>query len=220
MAESLPPPSSDQAYCDVSALEAGYLDLRSSVFIDDADPNEVITSPSLGFLLRHSNTGHKFVFDLGIRKDWENYPPAAVQWIRQVFPSRVPQDAIESLQNGGLSPSEVDVVCLSHVHFDHVGDTRPFTNSTFLVGAQSKTLFSPGYPADPDSGFATDLLPEGRTQFLEMNDWKPLGPFPRALDYYGDGSLYITDAVGRPFTWTHQCCSTNVERRGMDSLRR
>ncbi|KAG7095747.1 hypothetical protein E1B28_006457 [Marasmius oreades] len=196
MAESLPTPAPDQAYCDVSALEAGFVDLQTAMFIDDGKPDEIITGPCLAFLLRHSRTGHKFVFDLGTRKDWENYPPAVVQWIHEVFHSRVPQDAIESLQKGGLAPSEVDVVCLSHVHWDHVGDTRPFINSTFLVGGSSKPLFSPGYPADPDSGYASDLLPEGRTQFLDMHDWKPLGPFPRALDYYGDGSLYITDAAG------------------------
>lgn len=196
MTESLPPPASNQAYCDVSALEAGHLDLRTEVFIDDGKPGEVVRCPSLGFLLRHSKTGHKFVFDLGIRKDWQNYPPPVVEWIHTVFPCYVTQDVIESLQKGGLQPSEVDVVCLSHVHFDHVGDTAPFTKSTFLVGGQAKPLFSPGYPADPTSPFASDLLPEGRTEFLDMKDWKPLGPFPRALDYYGDGSLYITDAAG------------------------
>jgi len=26
--------------------------------------------------------------------------------------------------------------------------------------------------------------------------WKPLGPFPNALDFFGDGSLYIVDAPG------------------------
>ncbi|KAF9267457.1 Metallo-hydrolase/oxidoreductase [Marasmius fiardii PR-910] len=196
MTDSLPPPTSDQAYWDISALEAGLIDLRTEVFIDDAIPGEVVRCPSLGFLLRHSKTGDTFVFDLGIRKDWENYPPPVVEWIQKVFPCTVPQDAAESLRKGGLQPEKVKVVCLSHVHFDHVGDTRPFTNSTFLVGGQSKSLFSPGYPADPNSAFASDLLPEGRTEFLDMKDWKPLGPFPRALDYYGDGSLYITDAAG------------------------
>ncbi|KAK1230351.1 hypothetical protein PQX77_006561 [Marasmius sp. AFHP31] len=196
MSESLPPPAPNQAYCDVSALEGGLIDLQSAIFLDNAEPEEVITTPSLAFLLHHSKNGKTFVFDLGIRKDWENYPPAAVKWAREVFPCNVQQDALESLEKGGRSPSEVDFVCLSHVHFDHVGDTRPFTKATFLVGSGAKSLVSPGYPADPDSGYASDLLPEGRTNFLDMSDWKPLGPFPRALDFFGDGSLYITDAAG------------------------
>ncbi|KAL0578622.1 hypothetical protein V5O48_003365 [Marasmius crinis-equi] len=196
MAQSLPPPASDQAYCDVSALEAGIVDLPSAIFLDDAKPGEVDVAPSLGFLLRHSKNGRKFVFDLGIRKDWENLPPASAKWAREVFPCVIEQDAIESLQIGGLPPSEVDFVCLSHVHFDHVGDTRPFVNCTFIVGGQAESLVKSGYPDNPDSGIAIDLLPPERTRYLDMSDWKPVGPFPRALDFYGDGSLYITDAAG------------------------
>ncbi|KAK1226483.1 hypothetical protein PQX77_010567 [Marasmius sp. AFHP31] len=194
---SLPPPTPTQAYCDVSALEAGIIHLPTERFIHDGKPGEVVVAPSLSFLLRHAKTGHKFIFDLGLRKDWENYPPSIVRYVEQVFRLDIPQDVCESLKRGGLSPDDVDVVCLSHLHFDHIGDTRPFQGrSTFLVGGPAKRLVTPGYPADPDSGFAGDLLPAGRTEFLDMENWKPLGPFPRALDYYGDGSLYIVDAAG------------------------
>ncbi|KAK1230350.1 hypothetical protein PQX77_006560 [Marasmius sp. AFHP31] len=196
MSESLPPPAPRQAYCDVSALESGIMDMETSYFLDDAEPGDVVVAPSLSFLLHHSKNGKSFVFDLGLRKDWENYPQAIVRWIRDLFPCNIPQDVAESLEKGGVSPSEVDFVCLSHVHFDHVGDTRPFTKATFLVGGQAQALLASGYPADPDSWFTSDLLPEGRTNFLDMSGWKPLGPFPRALDFFGDGSLYITDAAG------------------------
>ncbi|KAJ8084905.1 hypothetical protein PM082_003682 [Marasmius tenuissimus] len=193
---SLPPPSSNQAYCDVSALEAGHVRLPTERFIHDGKPGEVVAAPSLSFLLRHSKTGHKFLFDLGIRKDWENYPPATVRFIKNDPRIDVKQDVFESLQKGGLTPADIDIVCLSHLHYDHIGDTRPFVNSTFLVGGPAKTLVTPGYPADLESGFASDLLPAGRTKFLDMEEWESLGPFPRALDYYGDGSLYIIDAAG------------------------
>ncbi|KAL0569660.1 hypothetical protein V5O48_012303 [Marasmius crinis-equi] len=193
---SLPAPGPDQAYCEVSALEAGIINLPTARFIHDGNPEESIHAPSLSFLVCHSKTKHKFVFDLGIRKDRANYPPAVVRYIDQVFSPETPQDVCESLQKGGLSPENIDVVCLSHLHWDHVGDTSPFVNSRFLVGGPAKTLVTPGYPANPDGEFASDLLPVGRTEFLEMDDWKPLGPFPRAFDFYRDGSLYIVDAAG------------------------
>ncbi|KAG7099955.1 hypothetical protein E1B28_001748 [Marasmius oreades] len=193
---SLPTPVLNQAHCIVSAVEAGIVKLPTERFIHDGKPGEFVVAPSLSFLLRHSVTGHKFVFDLGIRKDWTNYPPPTVRKLKADFRLKVEQDVSESLVKGGLSPSEVDVVCLSHLHYDHIGDTSRFTNSTFLVGGEAVTLVTPGYPADPKCLYASDLLPAGRTRFLDMQDQPPLGPFPRAVDFYRDGSLYIVDAPG------------------------
>ncbi|KAF8158352.1 Metallo-hydrolase/oxidoreductase [Crassisporium funariophilum] len=193
---SLPAPSANQAFCDVSALEAGLIDLPDEMFITEATPGNVTTAPSLSFLLSHSENGQKFVFDLGIRKDWENYPPQIVSWIENTYKVDVAQNVVESLAKGGTSPTDIAYVCLSHCHWDHTGDTHPFTTSTFVVGGACQRFFQPGYPQDPEGRFASDLLPQGRTRFLDTTDWKPIGPFPRALDFYGDGSLYIIDAPG------------------------
>ncbi|KAE9404050.1 Metallo-hydrolase/oxidoreductase [Gymnopus androsaceus JB14] len=193
----LPLPTENQAFCTVSALEAGHLDLPLPIFIDNAAPGSVIVAPSLSFLLSHSKSDKKFVFDLGIRKDLENSPPSVQTWNTAFFHATVSQDVSESLTAGGLSPADIDTVCISHCHWDHVGDTKPFINAEFVVGAASATLFQPGYPEDPDSGFASDLLPAGRTRFVEFDEKSvPLGPFPHALDFYGDGSLYIVNAAG------------------------
>jgi glyoxylase-like metal-dependent hydrolase (beta-lactamase superfamily II) len=195
---TLPPPTKDQAYCKVSALEAGLIELPLAIFLTEADPatGEKDLAPSLSFLLHHSNNNKKFIFDLGIRKDLENYPPATRECIKTVFPCHVTEDPVDSLAKGGYGPDDIDYICLSHVHFDHVGDPSLFPKSTFLVGAESKDLLTPGYPADPNSEYASDLLPFDRTQFLDTTKWPPLGPFPHALDFYGDGSLYIIDAAG------------------------
>ena len=193
---SLPPPAEDQAYCNVSALESGLIDLPLDIFITNAKQGAVETAPSLSFLIQHSKRREKFIFDLGIRKDWENYPPASIKWIKEVFSVNVPQDVVESLAKGGLTPSDITTVCLSHLHFDHTGNPLPFTNSTFVVGGESAPLLKDGYPGNPDSGIAEDLLPAGRIEFLDTEKLTPLGPFPRALDFYNDGSLYIIDAAG------------------------
>ncbi|KIK69598.1 hypothetical protein GYMLUDRAFT_33970 [Collybiopsis luxurians FD-317 M1] len=193
---TLPPPSNNQAYCIVSALEAGHLDLPLEVFLDNAPKGSVVNTPSLAFLLRHSRSGEKFVFDLGIRKDLESFPPSIKELSKVLLRATVPRDVAESLMKGGLSPADVNTVCISHCHWDHTGDTKPFVNNEFVVGAATASLFKPGYPEDPKSAFESDLLPAGRTRFVDFSDLPPLGPFPHALDYYGDGSLYIVDAPG------------------------
>ncbi|TFK40570.1 Metallo-hydrolase/oxidoreductase [Crucibulum laeve] len=192
----LPLPSPNQHYCNISALEAGLINLPDVMFINNADPTHVTTAPSLSFLLIHSANHQKFIFDLGIRQDWENYTPAVVRWIKKTYKIDVKQDVAQSLQKGGTSPADITTVCLSHCHWDHVGDTSPFTNSVFVLGGDSQQLFNPGYPVESNSFFSSDLLPLGRTNFLSVADWQPIGPFPRALDFYGDGSLYIIDAPG------------------------
>ena len=35
--------------------------------------------PSFSFLIEHPPTGRKFLFDLGVRKDPENFPPRLVK---------------------------------------------------------------------------------------------------------------------------------------------
>ena len=179
---TLPAPSANQAFCDVSALEAGLMELPDEMFITNATPGKVTTAPSLAFLLNHSTHNQRFIFDLGIRKDLENYPPRTAQRIKTTFHVQVQQDVAESLEKGGTSPSDITYVCLSHSHWDHTGNTHLFPNTTFLVGSACKILFNPGYPQDPNGRFASDLLPEGRTRFLDTSEWEPIGPFPRALD--------------------------------------
>ncbi|KAI0373433.1 Metallo-hydrolase/oxidoreductase [Pilatotrama ljubarskyi] len=191
----LPAHAPDQAYCNVSALEAGYIQVPLQWVIDTAKDGETSVLPALAFLIRHSKNGDVFVFDLGIRKDIENLPTGYLNRINSMgFRTDIPQDAADSLAKGGLAPTDVKHLCYSHLHFDHIGDSRPYTASTFVVGAAARPLVENGWPKDPNSLFAQDLLPEGRTRWLDPTDWPPLGPFPHAFDFYGDGSLYIVDA--------------------------
>lgn len=156
----------------------------------------------MAFILQHSVSGQKFILDLGIRKDAETaLPPASVAFMKD-FPVQVKQDVVDSLAIGGTKPEDIEHICLTHCHFDHIGDTRPFTNAQFVVGGETTQLFQPGFPSDPNSPYASDLLPEGRTLYIspgegvDAHKWTSLGPFPQAYDYFGDGSLYIVDAAG------------------------
>lgn len=65
----------------------------------------------------------------------------------------------------------------------------------YLLGGESRKYFNPGYPSDPN-GYPSDFIPQDRALYLDVAEWQPLGPFPRALDFYNDGSLYIVDAPG------------------------
>jgi glyoxylase-like metal-dependent hydrolase (beta-lactamase superfamily II) len=43
------------------------------------------------------------------------------------------QDLVEGLRKHGVEPEEIDIVILTHLHFDHVGNNELFPNATFIV---------------------------------------------------------------------------------------
>ncbi|KAF8964384.1 beta-lactamase-like protein [Flammula alnicola] len=196
---ALPAPTADQAFCTVSALDGGSLEAADDLFIADGIPGKTEVLPALCFLIQHSQRPQKFLFDLGINSDLGKYPPVIQRRIggpTAVFKVFNTTDCVQSLAKGGTSPDDIDFVCISHCHWDHTGDTHAFKKSTFLVGDGCRSLFVRPYPEDPDSRFAFDLLPADHTQYLPVAEWKPVGPFPRAFDFYGDGSLFIVDSPG------------------------
>lgn len=190
-AHSLPTPSDEQAYMYVSALEAGHLNVPLSLMaVNQSD--DPITFPSLAFFLRHSKSNKRVVFDLGIHRNIKQFAPAAIPVVPEVM-----QTVAESLEAGGVLPSSVDLVVLSHLHWDHVGDPSPFTTAEFVLGEGSKQAF-----VDPDSchcptAFTSIRPPEDRLRFITPSDLNvAIGPYPHAMDIFGDGSMYIVDASG------------------------
>lgn len=191
-------------FVTVSALDAGHLTLPERLFITDADPDKSNTVPSLAFLIRHpspspSREGSKttnLVFDLGIKRNLDGYTAAQALHTAQRQPvitdpdcaaslrygagaARVKQQQSQYDNNGGilLDPSkDVDLVIISHVHWDHIGTPSDFSSATFAVGSGTQDLLKNGaghlYPADL---FNADELPATRT--VEFP------PIPGATEY-------------------------------------
>lgn len=68
------------------------------------------TSPSLCFLLEHPS-GRKLVFDLGIRKDFDNYSPAIVNYLPSTnYDIQAKKNVADILQEGGVPPKDIEAV--------------------------------------------------------------------------------------------------------------
>ncbi|KAJ7588103.1 beta-lactamase-like protein [Mycena floridula] len=144
------------------------------------------------FLIEHSKTGKRAMFDLGLRKDFNNSAPF---WKTQSFDGIIiEQDIVTQLHNGNISLESIESVFWSHSHLDHVGDMSLWPNSTKLViGPDTDTRTFPTFPNA--SLLETDLAGRDVVKVNFSNSTLAIGGFP-AVDFFGDGSFYLLDVPG------------------------
>ncbi|KAK5059835.1 hypothetical protein LTR84_009718 [Exophiala bonariae] len=160
-----------------------------------------LQAPAFSFLVEQPSSSRKILFDLGLRKDWQNLPPAIIDRLSPPdWALEVQQNVAEILQDNGIDVAggAIEAVVWSHWHFDHTGDTSTFPSSTTLItGAGVRDALLPGYPQNPESPLSESDF-AGR-EHKEI-DWERepilnIGKF-RGYDYFKDGSFYLLDAPG------------------------
>lgn len=173
----------------LSALDGGHLTLPERLFVTDADPEKRATVPSLCFLIQHQSIDPdgrprkiNLVFDLGLKRDLNGYPPVQQAHIAARQPVISHPDCADSLRYGAaydtfdkggdaadaavlLDPAtDINIVVLSHVHWDHVGTPSDFSAATFVVGSGTLDLLKNGAgPLYPAAIFNDDELPANHT---------------------------------------------------------
>ena len=108
--------------------------------------------PSNCFLLEHPS-GRKLVWDLGIRKDYQNYAPKIAEYIPTTkYNIELHRSVSEVLTDAGIELKDIEAVIWSHWHWDHIGDPSVFPPTTDLVvGRGFKEGMTPGAPINADS---------------------------------------------------------------------
>ena len=73
--------------------------------------HEYLTNmPALPFLIEHAS-GKKVVFDLGIRKDWQNFSPTTMKaWHSAGVQCKGAKAVVDDLEEGGVKKEEIDSV--------------------------------------------------------------------------------------------------------------
>ncbi|KAA8644049.1 hypothetical protein EYZ11_004471 [Aspergillus tanneri] len=194
-----------------SVVTVRVIDSTTSLFLDpplfwrpEIKGLDGVTVPDFCFLV--SNGSRHILFDLGVRRDWENYAPRTVDLIRRTTRVHVDKnvaeilDAQEQWSGPVVRSKDIEAVIWSHHHFDHIGDPSTFPPSTDLVvGPGVKALCWPAYPTQPDSP-VLDADAQGRNvREITFSRDSPhvcrIGRFD-AFDFFGDGSFYLLDAPG------------------------
>ncbi|KAJ7684544.1 hypothetical protein DFH06DRAFT_10105 [Mycena polygramma] len=156
---------------------------------------ETMRIPLHAFLVEHTASKKRFMFDLGMRNDPLNLPPSVSDLFRSGVYSVDPfKDITELLEEGGILLESIETVIWSHAHFDHISNMAKFPNTTSLViGSGTNTSL---YPEFPDSALqASDFAGRNVTVLTFDHTNLTFSGLP-AVDYFGDGSFYLLDTPG------------------------
>jgi glyoxylase-like metal-dependent hydrolase (beta-lactamase superfamily II) len=165
---------------------------------------DLIRIPIVAFLIEHPSAGailvdtgyHRVVAGGSARERNRNLGPLGYLLGRNIR-MRPEQTAAAQLRARGVDPSEIRLIVMTHMHFDHASALADFPGATVLISTQEwkaarargSTLL--GYPTAQ-----LDPRPSYRTIDFHAPPAAPHGPFERALDLFGDGSLMLLDTPG------------------------
>ncbi|KAK0259033.1 hypothetical protein B0A54_01638 [Friedmanniomyces endolithicus] len=200
------PPSQHKVDVSIIDTTAVITNMPTGLFMTPAIPGfDTFQAPCYGFLIKHSNPDKPskydhLLFDLGVRKDWQNGPKVMVDQQKQVgYGLKVDNDVAGILRENGDDPAKVGGIIWSHYHFDHTGDPSTFPPSTdLIVGPGFIARFVPGYPTVPDSSVDERAWKDRHLREIDFEtegQGLKLGGY-KALDFYGDGSFFLIDSPG------------------------
>jgi len=160
--------------------------------------HDYLNLPTYSWLIINDKTDEHILFDLGMRKDWENATPLIVNIVENALPGINVENDVPSILTANNIPLEkISAAILSHWHFDHTGNMALFPRTTKAVfGPDWKKNFGTFYPENEQSPYHAYEF-EGREVIelgVEVFDQEIVGL--RAYDYFNDGSLYLLHSPG------------------------
>jgi N-acyl homoserine lactone hydrolase len=165
---------------------------------------DLIPVPIPAYLLEHPSAGpvlvdtgmHESCISGGGRERSRNLGPIGRLMSRRL--SVTPeQTAAAQLRAHGLQPTDIRLIVMTHLHYDHASALRDFPNATVLVDARewaaawARDALMNGY-----SKAQLDPRPRYRTIDFTAPPSVASGPFERTIDVFGDGSLTLASTPG------------------------
>ncbi len=164
--------------------------------------SELIRIPIVAFLIEHPGVGpilidtgfHRAIAEGGAERNRNLGPLKLLARNVRMDPA---QAAAAQLRARGVDPADLRLIVMTHLHFDHASALAEFPGATVLVSQGEWRAARARGPAL--HGYSTAQLDpalEYRTLDLHAPPAQPHGPFARALDLFGDGSLMLLDTPG------------------------
>ena len=146
------------------------------------------------FLIKHSDYGY-ILFDTGYSE--QIYKCGIVAKLYNIFnPTYIKENEkiTEQLKVEGIKIDEIKYVILSHLHPDHIGCVKEFTNSKFIVSEECMKEYKKG---KVKSLIFKKMIPldfEEKAEVIKNFDKKY--EYFNGYDLFGDGSIILTQVDG------------------------
>lgn len=137
----------------IKILDLGYMTFYKKELVRTDDEKEMIFSPALAILIKHPDVGY-ILYDTGNDDTWQD---TYTDHIKEVYPISECITIKDALAKEGLAPEDIDVLVLSHLHFDHAGGMKYFVNTK----AGAHTLASAAELQEVDGLISADTPASG-----------------------------------------------------------
>jgi N-acyl homoserine lactone hydrolase len=152
------------------------------------------------FIVHHPSAG-PFVVDTGLHPSVAAKPAENIGRVVAGFakPRLNPgEDLPAQLRSRGVDPKRIELVVMTHMHFDHTSAMSEFAGATFVVSedewqaaSSDSRPFMRGYrPAHYDYAF------DYRTLSYDSERVTSYASFGRTFDLFGDGSVRLASTPG------------------------
>jgi len=106
-------------------LELGYMFFEKFRLVETPGETETIKSPVPCLLIEHPVLG-RILYDTGLDDDWDK---TGSPLMKRHYPVAASETVVSALSKLGLTPDDIDILVLSHLHFDHAGGLKFFANT-------------------------------------------------------------------------------------------
>ncbi len=169
-----------------------------------------ISIPIVAFLVEHPSAGlllidtgfHGSIADGSGSERSRNLGPIGRVMARDVR-MRPEQTVAAQLRARGIDPTDIAVIVMTHLHFDHASGLADFPGATVLVSepewqsARGRGGVLRGYStAQLDRRLSYRTLDFSTASAHSSNASKPRGAFAQTLDVFGDGSVTLAFTPG------------------------
>ena len=187
----------DKAEVRLYVFDCGHMEIADvSMFgIDRHEPKQMVDSC---YLIVHPKG--KLIWDTGLSDDVAQLPDHTFKG--EGFAMQVTNPLAAQLQQIGIAPDDITYLGISHMHSDHVGNTKLFPKATLLM---QKEEYEAGFGPTPEKyGFDPKQYPT-----LGAN---PVEKLEGDRDVFGDGRVVIKREPGH--TPGHQALFVKLKKTG------
>ena len=106
-------------------LYLGKMEFPKFRLVDWKDENEMVVSPAVSLLIQHPTLGN-ILYDTG---NSEHFAALYSEEMLHNYPVTECITIEEALAEKGLKPEDIDLLIISHLHFDHAGGLSHFVGT-------------------------------------------------------------------------------------------